>query len=301
MSPDVCAQTAGEVDIREIVLEIACGGILLPGIVAEPANASTATDVAMLIIVGGPQYRAGSHRQFVQLARAVAHEGLTVLRFDYRGMGDADGAMRTFENAAPDLHAAINALLRYAPHAQGVILWGLCDAASLALMHGSAHPAVLGVALANPWVRSEATLAAVTVKHYYGSRLLQKDLWYKVLSGRFDFRESLRSLWSNVAQASASRRGQRSGDAPLDFQIRMARGLAAFSGPVLLMLSGDDLTAREFVEYTATAPAWAGLLQAARVSHAAIPNADHTFSLRSWRGEVEQQTCAWIRENFSTK
>ena len=254
----------------------------------------------MLIIVGGPQYRAGSHRQFVQLARAVAREGLTVLRFDYRGMGDADGAMRSFEDAGPDVHAAIDALLRYAPHVRGVILWGLCDAASLALMRGVAHPAVRGVALANPWVRSDETLAAVTVKHYYGSRLLQKDLWYKVFSGRFDFRESLRSLWSNVAQALPSRRGRRSSDAGLSFQTRMAHGLAAFSGPVLLIRSGDDLTAREFVEYTATAPEWAGLLDAARVSHVAIPSADHTFSMRSWRSETEQQTCAWIRANFIT-
>ncbi len=301
MTLDVRPETAGEIDIREIVLEISCDGVLLPGIVAERANPSAGTDVAMLVLVGGPQYRVGSHRQFVQLARAVARVGLTVLRFDYRGMGDADGAIRSFEDAGLDVHAAIDALLCYAPHVRGVILWGLCDAASLALMHGLAHPAVRGVALANPWVRSDATLAAVTVKHYYGSRLLQRDLWYKLLSGRFDFRESLRSLWSNVAQASTSRRGQRSSNARLDFQTRMAHGLAAFSGPVLLILSGDDLTAREFIEYTTRAPAWASLLDATRVSHVAIPNADHTFSQRSWRSEAEQQTCAWIRANFISK
>jgi alpha/beta superfamily hydrolase len=48
----------------------------------------------VLVIVGGPQYRAGSHRQFTLLARSLAEQGFAVLRFDYRGMGDSTGAMR---------------------------------------------------------------------------------------------------------------------------------------------------------------------------------------------------------------
>jgi len=51
----------------------------------------------VLIVVGGPQYRVGSHRQFLLLSRRLAAEGHPVMRFDYRGMGDASGAMRGFE------------------------------------------------------------------------------------------------------------------------------------------------------------------------------------------------------------
>ena len=39
----------------------------------------------MVIVVGGPQYRAGSHRQFTLLARHIAAAGYPVLRFDARG------------------------------------------------------------------------------------------------------------------------------------------------------------------------------------------------------------------------
>jgi hypothetical protein len=78
------------------------------------------------------------------------------------------------------------------------------------------------------------------------------------------------------------------------FQARMARGLAGFQGPVLLLLSGDDLTAREFTEYTAQAPEWAGLLKAERVRTVHLPQADHTFSRRAWKARVEQETISWI-------
>ena len=60
----------------------------LLGVVSLPAQAS---DIGVLVIVGGPQYRVGSHRQFVLLARYLAASGYPVLRFDVRGMGDSSG------------------------------------------------------------------------------------------------------------------------------------------------------------------------------------------------------------------
>ena len=282
-------------DVRESVLEIQCEGIALAGIVAEPADASAALDTGVVIVVGGPQYRVGSHRQFVQLARSLARDGLSVLRFDYRGMGDSDGTMRTFEEAGPDMQAAIDALLRSAVHIRRVVLWGLCDAASLILMHGASHSKVVGVALANPWVRNATTIAGVTLKHYYRGRLLQKELWRKMLRGGFDWRASIRSFGGTVAQALSARWHRHRPAAAPEFQTLMARGLAAFDGPVLLLLSGDDLTAREFAEYAATAPGWRGLLDADRVHRVDLPGVDHTFSRHDWQTQAEEYTRVWIR------
>ena len=62
----------------------ACAGDTLMGILAKP---ETPADTGVIVIVGGPQYRVGSHRQFVLLSRALAAAGYAVLRFDYRGMG----------------------------------------------------------------------------------------------------------------------------------------------------------------------------------------------------------------------
>src|SRR5690349_24048098 len=60
----------------------------------------------VLLVVGGPQYRVGSHRQFALLCRRLAGRGVPALRFDYRGMGDADGAARTFESVRSEEHTS---------------------------------------------------------------------------------------------------------------------------------------------------------------------------------------------------
>ena len=279
-------------DIRETTLQFDCEGVMLPGILSAASDASTLGDLGVVVVVGGPQYRVGSHRQFVQLARSLARDGCTVLRFDYRGMGDAAGPVQSFEAAGPDVHAAIDAL-RAAPHVRRVVLWGLCDAASIILMQGASHPKVRGVVLANPWVRNAATIASATIKHYYRGRLLQKDLWRKVLSGDFDWRASCRSLMRNVAHVRGARGA--AAPAPVDFRVRMAQGLAAFRGAVLLLLSGDDMTAREFVDFAGGDAAWRNVLSDARVQRVQLAEADHTFSQRAWKAEVEQCTRDWLR------
>ena len=72
----------------------ACAGEPQVGIMAVP---ETPEQIAVVVIVGGPQYRVGSHRQFLLLSRALASAGFAVLRFDYRGMGDSPGKLRDFQ------------------------------------------------------------------------------------------------------------------------------------------------------------------------------------------------------------
>ena len=120
----------------------ACAGEQLLGIHCAPVL--DARDIAVLIVVGGPQYRAGSHRQFTLLARALAGAGFASLRFDYRGMGDSDGEFRNFEAVDIDLRAATDELLHHASGCRGVVIWGLCDAASAALYYAPTDSRVLG-------------------------------------------------------------------------------------------------------------------------------------------------------------
>jgi exosortase A-associated hydrolase 1 len=118
--------------VNESVLSFSCEGAPLVGILAEPRD--TPAEVGVLIIVGGPQYRVGSHRQFTLLARHLAANGFAALRFDYRSMGDSAGETRDFLGVNTDIAAAIEALLAARPALKRVVLWGLCDAASAALL-----------------------------------------------------------------------------------------------------------------------------------------------------------------------
>ena len=268
-----------------------CGQETLAGIAAVPeAPAST----GVVIIVGGPQYRAGSHRQFVLLARALAAAGYPVLRFDYRGMGDSTGTPRDFTDVTDDISAAITSIQGQLPSVKHVVLWGLCDGASAALLYWNEtkDSRVSGLCLLNPWVRSEASLARAHVKHYYVQRLMQKQFWAKLLSGKVAI-AALASLLRNI-RLMVTGSGSPASALHQPFQQCMSRAWRDFGGNILLLLSGDDYTAKEFLEYASMDAAWAGLLGRANVVRRDLPGADHTVSDTASRTRVEAATVEWL-------
>lgn len=269
-----------------------CHGETLVGIVSRP---TTPTDVGVLIPVGGPQYRAGSHRQFTLLARHLAAQGYAVLRFDYRGMGDSSGEQIQFEAAAPDIAAAIDALFLNLPAIKRVALWGLCDAASASLLywHESRDPRIGGFCLLNPWVRSEASLAKAHVKHYYLQRLASGDFWKKLLTGGVSVGDALKEAIGKVLKTTRRSPGQ-TATGKLCFQERMAEAAQQFGGPILLILSEKDLTAREFQDYSASSIRWKNALAGAETEIHIIADADHTFSNVTHRDHVATVCAGWL-------
>ena len=273
----------------ERAVTIDCEGEAMFGIASLPASPASR---AVLVIVGGPQYRAGSHRQFTLLARHLAERGTPVLRFDYRGMGDSHGAARDFERAGPDIARAVDCLAQLAGDGAEIVLWGLCDGASAALFYAPTDPRVAAVALLNPWVRTSEGLARATLRHYYLSRLVQRSFWAKLLGGRFELANSARSLASLASAAARGGGAAMPTSAPLP--VRMLASLQQFRGRVLVLLSGQDLTAREFSDATSSRP-WRRALQSDRVRRHVLDGADHTFSRREWRDEVARLTDEWVR------
>jgi exosortase A-associated hydrolase 1 len=290
----------------ESCLQFDCEGQRLLGVLTEPApdSATPAGSTGVLVVVGGPQYRAGAHRQFTLLARQLAAAGYPVLRFDVRGMGDSPGAQRSFEALDADVHAAVQALLQARPGLRSVVLWGLCDGASAALLALQArpHPAVAGLCLLNPWVRSAASLAQAQVKHYYRQRLLQADFWRKLLRGGVAL-QAARDLLHNLRTARGARAAQPAGaaggQAAASFQQRMAQGWLGFAGPVLLLLSEHDTTAQEFSEYTRSDALWQRALRQRPPQQVQLAAADHTCSSPQAQAAAEQATLAWLQRHFS--
>jgi uncharacterized protein len=278
---------------EERALRFGCEGETLFGVLHL---AEQAADVGVVVIVGGPQYRAGSHRQFVLLARTLASHGFAVLRFDCRGMGDATGGLRDFTGMTADIRAAIDTLHLRVPRVRRVVLWGLCDAASAALLYldETQDGRVAGVCLANPWVRSEESLAKTQIKHYYARRLFERAFWIKLARGGVGMaavRELTLKLWH-----AGSRRRSRPGDAVApSFQKRMARGWQRLQGPSLMLLSGEDYTAKEFQEHAAADAEWRAALQSSRVQTVLLPQADHTFSSIADREHAELETVRWLK------
>ena len=153
-------------DIEERVVTFDCQGDSLYGVMHLPETPGTR---AVLVVVGGPQYRAGSHRQFTLLARSLAMNGVAAMRFDYRGMGDSEGAERAFGDVQDDIAAAIDAFMAAAPGVREIVLWGLCDGASAAMMYAPLDARVSGVVLLNPWIRTPDSIGV-------GSEILKVDV-----------------------------------------------------------------------------------------------------------------------------
>lgn len=287
----------------ERTLSFECAGENLLGIVSMPLEQQTQADIGVVIIVGGPQYRVGSHRQFVLLARALAEAGFPALRFDYRGMGDSSGEKRDFLQVTPDIDAAIGAMQSSLPAIKHVVLWGLCDGASAALLycHETSDPRISGLCLLNPWVRSDASLARTQVKHYYLKRVMQREFWAKLIRGGVAW-NALSGLARNIAvaatgaaesRASASKSNQ-SSSTRQTFQQRMAAGWTRFPGSILLLLSGDDYTAKEFLEYVGADTAWKNAFAHPRLFRHDLQGVDHTFSNAATRRVAENLSLQWL-------
>lgn len=280
---------------REQALSFECAGDALVGIACLPPQPCRR---AALIVVGGPQYRAGSHRQFTLLARRMAAQGIASLRFDYRGMGDSEGAVRDFAAIDADLRAGVDQLMAVTPGCTEVVIWGLCDAATAAMFYAAGDSRVCGLVLLNPWARTTDGIARTTLKHYYRQRLFDPAFWKKVASGRFNpatagksLARLLRAALGKKAAAAAAP-GERAGQA---LPARMLDGFSRFKGNTLLIISGVDLTAQEFMDMVKASPAWQRQLEDARVSRQDFALADHTFSRRAWRDQVSDWTVAWMQ------
>lgn len=273
-------------------------GKALLGILHTPDTPSRTTGI--VLVVGGPQTRVGSHRQFVFLARALCRSGYPVLRYDYSGMGDSEGEKSDYLAGSADLDCAIKTLKEHVPAVDEVALWGLCDAASLILLYLSQERAeTIGtIFLLNPWVRQSQSEAQVYLKNYYLRRLRDPEFWKKLLSFRFDWKGSFLSLLSTVRKAVAVKKLQSSAaDSALHaswqtftedgYVSAMAKGLQRYAGKCYLVLSGNDLTADEFRLLLANDPAWKALIDQKVDETLTLKDANHTFSSEMWRSEVE--------------
>ncbi len=272
-----------------------CAGDQLLGIVHRGGPDAS---VGAIIVVGGPQYRVGSHRQFVLMARHLAAGGIPVLRFDYRGMADSSGEPRDFENIDQDIQVAIDCLLRELPSIKSVILLGLCDAASAIMMYGHTDARVTGMLLMNPWVQTGASSSRIRLRYYYLPRLLQSSFWRKVLTGRFSPVKSIGAFMKSLRETVSPRKA--TSDGRIHFEVpfieRMLFGLERFSHPILLLLSGRDLANREFLELRRTDRRWRNAVDSSLIDTEELPDADHTLSARKDLESAAGLCLDWLRK-----
>lgn len=280
-------------EISEIPVVFKCQDKNLVGIVHAPKNPES----GLVLVSGGDQYRVGSHRLFVDLARVLAGAGIAVMRFDHRGVGDSHAPYQGFENMHIDIDAAVAELRNQCPGIKRLVLGGLCDGASASLISAGQVASIDELALINPWVQTSDLEARTRLLNYYGGRLQSIDFWKKLIRGQIKISESFNSLigYTKMFFQSIFKFGGATED--LDYVKRMHVGAEKFNGPVFILLSGQDLVAQQFQQLATIDKGWKQTLEDSKFHIAKLPAADHTFSTNEEREKFEQAMLDWMLES----
>ena len=137
------------------------------------------------------------------------------------------------------------------------------------------------------------SLAKTQVKHYYTQRLRQKEFWIKLFSGKVAA-GAVGSLMRGVKVAFWNAKPDHSTSDAQPFQGKMAWAWKSFDRPILLLLSGNDYTAKEFLEHINSSGSWSGALDQAFVQRYQLAGADHTCSSAASMELVESLTLEWL-------
>lgn len=231
----------------------------------------------VLVITGGPQYRAGAHRQQTLLGRTLASRGIPVMRFDARGHGDSEGSRRQFDEIEKDIGAAIRLFQARLPQVEELVLWGIADGATAAMLYAHTDYRIGGLVVLNPWVRAPSADRSTPLPRP-PARLGEMEFWRKMSAPGIDLAQSMLTIREQMRTTAR--------DPATPMPQRIVASLSCFEGPVLAILAGGDPIGREFATMIVRYE-----LRCRRVN---VPGANHTFASRNWREDVAQVSANWM-------
>lgn len=196
--------------VRETPVHIDTGASTLFGVLCKAEGA--APGPAVLMLNSGSVHHIGPNRLWVQLARAWAQRGVTVLRLDISGIGDSPPRPGASENvvyspyAGADIAAAL-AWLRREGGATECHVMGLCSGGYHALKAAMAGQYITSALVINPltfnWKEGtemddvkDYEVASLAAK--FRRKLFVARSWKKLLLGRVDMRIVLEVAWRRL-------------------------------------------------------------------------------------------------------
>lgn len=244
------------------LIALTCDGETLAATLDEGTAAT-----GLLVVSGGNEVRWGAHRGMAQLAARLAADGVPVLRFDRRGVGDSTGTNGGYASSAADIAAAAAALRREQPHVTRLVGFGNCDAASALALFGRAA-GLDAIVLANPWVIETDDLPpAAAIRRRYAARLRDPRAWWRLATGGVAIGKLFRGL-RRIAQPESQ-----------DLADRIVAAVADWGNAARVVLAEGDATAVAFAE------AAAARNLPTRVEH--VATASHSFARASDSAALE--------------
>lgn len=290
----------------------------LVGVVTTPDAPDGTSRPAIILSNAGLIHRIGPNRIYVKMARVLARQGFTVLRFDLSGAGDSKARpdhMPVEEYTIDDVLQAMD-FLAAAEGSQEFVLGGHCAGAFHSFRTANRDPRVSGVILINPdsgeadWVEYDRKRKlARYYENYYGKKIiLDPQRWKRFFTFQVDYRSLLKTLFQNVIWGRVSalvfrirrklRKPQQntSADQLLFTMESILRRLPSLNTRAFLAYS-ENATSLERIK--ANLPRELKQLQADGKLHlAVIPGADHIFSPLASQDCLFQMIEQWMVEQF---
>lgn len=295
-------------------------GQRLVGVLHTPNG--TPGDLVLMLLSPGVKMRVGPQGLYRRMADEFLAMGISVLRFDFHGLGDSDG--RLPEELLRDVYNHIE-VGRYVEDTVDAMNWmerrygsrrfilsGLCGGAITGLLTGERDPRVVGlIGLGITPVlaaRSADASRYMTVGQLHDSqkrylkRLLSPRAWFRLLTFQTDNRLIGRLLamwWRRMLGTPVTATAQPLADDNSNPRFPPAYfSMLATHRPMLLVFGGADRLRWEFEEK---------FVQRHRERLASLPAlselhiielANHVLSLREWQLEMLDVSRRWMHTHF---
>lgn len=297
-------------------------GHRLFGILHMP-DARYRQSTAIVLLSPGVKMRVAPHRLYNDMADVFAGMGYPVLRFDFAGLGDAEGTME--DTLLADLYGKVQvgcykadtvAAMDWLDAEHGLdrfVLAGLCGGAITGLLTGAEDGRVKGLlALGIPVILDNADVDAsqyVTrgqlkdLRRGYIQRLLSPKSWLRLLTFQTDFGMLFRSLLGR-GKTGAAEAGSADGEAavPDNFNTLFPEaffGLVANERPVCLVFSGADRLHYEYEEkFVARYGERLSAPGLAYETHV-IEHANHILSAPEHKSRMLEIAGRWLSRHFA--
>ncbi|MEW8657762.1 MAG: alpha/beta fold hydrolase [Candidatus Thiodiazotropha endolucinida] len=304
-------------------------GLKLYGILEQPEK--TVKDTAILLLSPGIKMRVGPHRMYNKLSKVLVDKGFTVLRYDFYGLGDSEGALdqkilvdvyNSIQNGRY-IDDTIDAMdwLGTTYNIDKFVLGGLCGGAITGMLAGSADERVKGLialGLINVFEGGEDNFSKFVtegqledLKKGYISKLTDIDSWKRIITLKSDFRTIFKILFKPIRMISNSIRENLTArpknkiefvhDESSNTNPRFAPTFFSMlqqSKKMLLVYSGGDRLLWEFKEkfeniYKSHLSDYSHIYEL----HT-IPDANHILSLSEWEESMHKLVEEWLEKNF---
>lgn len=152
----------------------------LVGVLTEPlSDRAVPGRPGIILLNSGILHHVGACRLYVQIARRLARDGVTSLRFDHSGVGDSEArkdVLPFVESAPLEVQEAMDYLTKRRGFEQFVLI-GLCSGADMGFAVARRDERVVGILQMDPY----AYRTWQYYVRYYGPRLLRPAAWMSFL------------------------------------------------------------------------------------------------------------------------